>query len=98
MRYSELDYIEILRVLNSKGQQKITNLKLRSNLNCQKLKEQLEFLKGNGLIDEKTPSKENALYSITIRGTEILKAFKEIVHVSPTERLKKQEAPQVIIN
>jgi predicted transcriptional regulator len=98
MRHSELDYIEILKVLSYGRQQKLTNLTHKLNLNYQKLKEQLEFLKGNGLIEEKTPASENAIYSITMRGTEILKAFREIVRVSPAEHSEKQEAPQVIIN
>ena len=98
MRHSELDYIEILKVLSYRRQQKLTNLTHKLNLNFQKLKEQLEFLKGNGLIEEKTLANENAIYSITMRGTEILKAFKETVRVSPPEQLEKQETHQVIIN
>jgi predicted transcriptional regulator len=98
MRHCELDYIEILKELDLNGQQKLTNLMHMSKISCQTLREQLDFLKMNGLIEEKNLKKENAVYAITTRGIEILKAFKEITQVSSMDQLEKQEAPTPFVN
>ncbi len=54
MRRSKLEiYIDILNVLALKGQLKLTHIMYKSNVNCKVLKEQLEFLIKNGLVEEK---------------------------------------------
>jgi len=98
MRHSELDYVKILKELECNGQQKLTHLVNNSNLNCHTLKEQLDFLKENGLIEEKNRTKETVVYAITTRGTEVLKAFEEIIQNAPTEQEEKQEAPTPLAN
>jgi predicted transcriptional regulator len=54
MRRSKLEiYIDILDVLALKGQLKLTHIMYKSNVNCKVLKEQLEFLMKNNLVEEK---------------------------------------------
>ena len=91
MRRSKLEiYIDILAVLAIKGQLKLTHIMYKSNVNCKILKEQLEFLIKNNLVEERILRKEKIVYAITPRGIQILKAFREIKQVFPVEEEKKQ--------
>jgi predicted transcriptional regulator len=91
MRRSKLEiYIDILAVLAMKGHLKLTHIMYKSNVNCSVLKEQLEFLIKNNLVEERILRKEKTVYAITPRGMQILKAFREIKNVFPEEEEKKQ--------
>jgi predicted transcriptional regulator len=91
MRRSKLEiYIDILEVLALKGQLKLTHIMYKSNVNCHVLKQQLEFLIGNNLVEERTLKKEKTVYAITQRGIQILRAFREIKEVFPIEEEKRQ--------
>ncbi len=84
MRRSKLEiYIDILNVLALKGQLKLTHIMYKSNVNCKVLKEQLEFLIKNGLVEEKILRKERIVYSATSKGIRVLKYFREIEQVFP---------------
>jgi predicted transcriptional regulator len=90
MRRSKLVvYIDILDVLATKGHLKLTHIMYKSNVNCKVLKEQLEFLVKNSLVEERTLGKERTVYGITPKGTQILKAFGEIKLVFPDEEEKR---------
>jgi predicted transcriptional regulator len=91
MRRSKLEiYIDVLAVLAMKGQLKLTHIMYKSNVNCSVLKEQLEFLIKNNLVEERILRKEKTVYAITPRGMQILKAFREIKQIFPEEEEKKQ--------
>ena len=84
MRRSKLEiYIDILNVLALKGQLKLTHIMYKSNVNCKVLKEQLEFLIKNSLVEEKILRKEKIVYGITSKGIQVLKYFREIEQVFP---------------
>jgi predicted transcriptional regulator len=84
MRRSKLEiYIDILDVLALKGQLKLTHIMYKSNVNCKVLKEQLEFLIKNKLVEEKILRKERTVYGITQKGIQVLKYFREIEQVFP---------------
>jgi predicted transcriptional regulator len=84
MRRSKLEiYIDILNVLALKGQLKLTHIMYKSNVNCKVLKEQLEFLMKNNLVEEKILRKEKVVYGITSKGMQVLKYFREIEQVFP---------------
>ncbi len=90
MRRSKLEiYIDILEVLALKGQLKLTHIMYKSNVNCQVLKTQLEFLMKNGLVEERLLRKEKAVYGITQRGITVLKSFREIKQIFPIEEEEK---------
>jgi predicted transcriptional regulator len=55
----------------------------KSNVNCKVLKEQLEFLMKNNLVEEKILRKEKVVYGITSKGMQVLKYFREIEQVFP---------------
>ncbi len=85
MRRSKLEiYIDILATLAFDGQLKITHIMNKANINCQVLRELLEFLVQNNLVEEKNQQKQT-IYAITSKGMKILKAFEEIKKVFQLE-------------
>jgi predicted transcriptional regulator len=89
MRRSKLEiYIDILSVLAIKGPLKVTHIMYKSNVNCNILKAQLEFLLKNGLVEERILKKGKMVYAITQRGQTVLKAFREIRQIFPVEEEK----------
>ena len=84
MRRSKLEmYVDILTVLAHKGPLKLTHVMYKANVNCCVLKEHLDFLIKQGLIEERTVKKERVVYAVTQRGITVLKYFKEIKQVLP---------------
>jgi predicted transcriptional regulator len=91
MRRSKLEmYIDILDVLAFRGPLKLTHIMYKSNVNCSVLKEQLDFLLKNNLVEERIMKKERVVYALTQRGTSVLKAFREIKQVFPIEEEERQ--------
>ena len=76
-------YVDILTVLARKGPLKLTHVRYKANVNCSVLKEYLEFLIKQGLVEERTLRKERVVYTITPRGITVLKYFKELKQVLP---------------
>ena len=94
MRRSKLEvYIDILEVLAMKGQLKLTHIMYKSNVNCQVLKTQLDFLLKNGMVEERILRREKVVYAITQRGMTILKAFTQIKQAFPIEENEFKQAP-----
>lgn len=84
MKRSKLEmYIDILKVLAQRGPTKLTHIMYKANLNCSVLKEQLDFLIRQGLVEERNAGKKRAVYAITQRGITVLKYFREINQVLP---------------
>jgi predicted transcriptional regulator len=93
MRRSRLEIsIDILEALAFDGQLRLTQLMYKSKINCCVLKEQLESLIKNGLVEEKM-LKKRAIYAMTSRGLQVLKAFREIKEVFPPEEEERQTPP-----
>jgi predicted transcriptional regulator len=91
MRRSKLEmYVDILDVLSLRGPLKLTHIMYKSNVNCSVLKEQLDFLKKNCLVEERIMKRERVVFAITPRGTTVLKAFREIKQIFPIEEEKRQ--------
>ena len=84
MRRSKLEmYIAILNVLANKGPMKITHILYKANLNCNVLRENLDFLIKQKLVEERTIKKEHTIFEITQRGINVLKYFKELTKALP---------------
>ncbi len=91
MRRSKLEmYVDILEVLSIRGPLKLTHIMYKSNVNCSVLKEQLDFLMKNNLVEERLMKREQVVFAITQRGTTVLKAFREIRQIFPLEEKKSQ--------
>jgi predicted transcriptional regulator len=76
-------YVEILQVLALKGNLKLTHIMYKANVNCSVLKEYIEFLMKQELVEERTLGKQRVVYAVTPRGITVLKHFKELRQVLP---------------
>ena len=84
MRRSKLEmYVDILTVLAHRGPLKLTHVMYKANVNCSVLKEYLDFLLKQGLIEERTVGKRRVVFAITQRGVTVLKYFRELKQVLP---------------
>ena len=84
MRRSKLEmYLDILGVLAHNGELKLTHLMYETNVNCCILKEYLDFLMKQNLVEERTAGKQRVIYLITERGITVLKYYGELKQVLP---------------
>ena len=92
-RRSKLEInIDILRVLARHGPLKLTHIMYKSNVNCVALKQFLDFLSQQNLIEKTVVHKKKGQridYDITERGRIVLKNFREM-----TKALQTVEEPQ----
>lgn len=75
-------YVDILRVLARRGPLKLTHIMYKANVNCSVLKQLLDFLVRQNLIEEQASSrkrkKTRVVYVITERGLTVLRYFREL--------------------
>jgi predicted transcriptional regulator len=84
MRRSKLEmYVDILSVLAFRGPLKLTHIMYKANVNCNILKEYLNSLIQQGLVEEKALGKHRVAYVISNKGLTVLKQFKELKQVLP---------------
>jgi predicted transcriptional regulator len=84
MRRSKLEMcIDILKVLAHCGPLKLTHIMYKANVNCSVLKEYLDFLIKQNLVEERTAGKRRIVYAVTQRGITVLKYFRELKQVLP---------------
>jgi predicted transcriptional regulator len=84
MRRSKLErYVDILQVLFRRGPLKLTHIMYKTNVNCKVLKEYLDFLTKQNLIEERTVGKSGTVFAVTQRGITVLKCFRELKQVLP---------------
>ena len=94
MRRSKLEmYIDILTVLAHRGPLKLTHVMYKANVNCSVLKEYLEFLIKQGLVEERTIGKSRVVFAVTQRGITVLKYFRELKQVLPIVEEARSQTP-----
>jgi predicted transcriptional regulator len=76
-------YVDILKVLSHRGPLKLTHIMYKANVNCSVLKQYLDFLIQQQLVEERTIGKKRTVYAITQRGITVLKHFRELKTVLP---------------
>jgi len=92
MRRSKIEmYIDILEVLAQRGPLKLTHIMYNANVNCSLLKEHLNYLTKQGLVEEKIIGKERIIYAISQLGATVLKQFKALKEVLPIVEETKEE-------
>ena len=98
-RRSKLEiYIDILRVLAHHGPLKLTHIMYKSNVNCTVLKEFLDSLSQQNLVEEQILLKrkgQKITYAITERGRIALNYFKEIKMALQTN--EEAQSPYVLM-
>jgi predicted transcriptional regulator len=94
MRRSKLEmYIDVLRVLAHRGPLKLTHIMYKANVNCSVLKQYLDFLMKQNLVEERTVGKRRVVYAITQRGITVLKYFRELKQVLPIVEESRNKLP-----
>jgi predicted transcriptional regulator len=86
-------YIDILKVLAHRGPLKLTHVMYKANVNCSVLKEYLDFLIKQNLVEERTVGKRRIVYAITQRGITVLKYFRELRQVLPIVEEARNRTP-----
>jgi predicted transcriptional regulator len=93
MRRSKLEmYVDILSVLAHRGPLKLTHVMYKANVNCSVLKEYLDFLVKQGLVEERIIRKQRTVYAVTQRGITVLKYFKELKQALPIVEEARNQA------
>ena len=86
MRRSKLEmHVDILKVLANKGPLQLTHLMCEANINCNVLKEHLDFLIKQGLVEEIEAGK-NSIYANTDRGTSVIRFFGQLDKSLPAKQ------------
>lgn len=94
MRRSKLEmYIDILTVLAHRGPLKLTHVMYKANVNCSVLKEYLEFLMKQGLVEERIVGRARTVFAVTPRGITVLKYFRELKQVLPIVEEARTQTP-----
>ena len=97
MRRSKLEmYIDILRVLAQRGPLKLTHVMYKANVNCSVLKEYLDFLIQQNLVEERTVGKKRIVYALTERGLKVLKYFRELRTMLPITEDGQAKIPPIL--
>jgi len=79
MRRSNLEvHLDVLKTLRFQGPLRLTHIMYRANVNCSVLKEYLDFLIQQNLVEEKTLGKKRIVYAITERGITALKNLRQL--------------------
>lgn len=86
-------YIDILQVLSHRGPLKLTHVMYKANVNCKVLKEYVDFLIRQNLIEERQIGKSRTVFAITQRGITVLKYFRELKQVLPIAEETKNKIP-----
>jgi len=94
VRRSKLEmYVDILSVLAHREPLKLTHVMYKANVNCSVLKEYLDYLIKQGLVEERTVGKRRVVYAVTQHGITVLKYFKELKEVLPIIEESREQAP-----
>jgi predicted transcriptional regulator len=65
----------------------------KANVNCSVLKEYLDFLIKQSLVEERTVGKRRVVYAVTQRGVTVLKYFRELKLVLPIVEELRNRVP-----
>ena len=87
-------FIDILKVMAQNGPLKLTHVMYKANVNCSVLKQNLEFLIQQNLIEEqitvKKRNKTKISYAITEKGRTVIKYFNEVnraLHITKESKI-----------
>ena len=94
MRRTKLEmHLDILKVLAHWGPLKLTHVMYKGNFNGNTLRECLDLLTKQGLVEEKIIKRERIVYAITQRGFTVLKYFRELTEGLPIVEKTGNKAP-----
>ncbi len=85
--------VDILKILAQKGPLKLTHIMYKTNVNCNVLNTNLEFLIGQGLIEVRKVGRGSHVYLITGLGLTLLKSWKEVKQLLPMAKEETEVQP-----
>jgi predicted transcriptional regulator len=85
-------YVDILTVLAQRGPLKLTHIMYKANVNCSVLKENLDFLLKQSLVEQRTVRKQKVVFAVTQKGITVLKYFKELKQALPIVEEARNQA------
>jgi predicted transcriptional regulator len=88
-------YVSVLTVLAHRGPLKLTHIMYKANVNCSVLKEYLEFLMKQGLVEERPVRKNRIVYAVSQRGLIVLKYFRELKQALPILEEEQRRIPPI---
>jgi predicted transcriptional regulator len=62
----------------------------KANVNCSVLKNYFDFLIKQNAVEEKYIGRDKIIYAITERGLYLIRCFKELNQVIPTEKIRSE--------
>jgi len=84
MARSKLEtYVDILKVLAHRGPLKLTHIMYKANVNGSILREYLDFLLKQNLVEERNVGKSRTVFAVTQKGITVLKNFREMQQILP---------------
>ena len=89
-------HLDIIRTLAQRGPLKLTHIMYKANVNCSVLKEQLDFLVQQNIVQEKTMKKERIVYELTEKGFSVLRTFRELQTLMPVDEENKHGIPAIL--
>jgi predicted transcriptional regulator len=94
MRRSKLEMeVDILKILAQKGPLKLTHIMYKTNVNCNVLNTNLEFLIEQSLIEMRKVGRGSHVYLITGLGLTLLKSWKEVNQLLLMDRKENEVQP-----
>jgi predicted transcriptional regulator len=72
---------------------KLTHIMYKANVNCVVLKDYLEFLLKQGLIEERMVRKSGVVFAVTQKGITVLKYFRELSMALPIVEEPRSQMP-----
>ena len=76
-------YVDIISLLARHGPLKLSHIMHNVNLNGCVLKEDLNFLIKQALVEERTIGKDRIVFAVTQRGITVLKYFRDLKQTLP---------------
>jgi len=84
MRRSPLEtYVEIISLLAQAGPLMLTDIMYKTNIACSLIKNDLDFLVKQNLVEERIVGKTGIVFVASQRGINVLKYFQEPKQMSP---------------
>ena len=86
-------YVDVLKALSDRGPLKLTHIMYETNVNGNMLKEYLDFLLKQGLVEKQTVGKQRVVFAVTQRAITVLKYCRELSLVLPIIQEAENQNP-----
>ena len=97
MRRSKLEmYMDTLEALAYYGPLKLTRITYKAKLNCSVLRQFLDELISQNLVEERIVGKNKVVYALTHKARTVLKQYKELTQMLPIMEESADERTPIV--